>query len=463
MLAGALRSLIVEDSRADAHFAGLATTRSLGIGAYTGVPLRRADGTLYGTLCALTPTARAPLQGEPALLALAGRLIVQAVEAVALRESEHQLRREVVGLARRFRALSEHATDLVALLDAEGTYTYASASHRRILGYAPEELVGRSVFGLMHPDDRPHIEVVFSAGVRRPGAVEAVEFRMRHRDGSWRWVEAIGNNRLNDPDAWGVSVNSRDITERKEAERALGAEHRRLEAANRELARSNADLEQFATIAAHDLQEPLRLIVGYTQLLIRRYRGKFDAGADEFLAYTAEGAARMQDLLRDLLAYARVGTQGAVTTATDLAVCVERALANLQAAIEESGALVRYQRLPTVSADASQIAQLFQNLIANAIKFRSDAAPEVTISADRTDDGWRIAVRDNGIGIAPAYAGRVFEIFYRLHAREQYAGTGVGLAICKRIAERHGGTIWVEPGTDAGSVFLLTLPAAEDS
>lgn len=462
MLAGALRSLVVEDAVADAVFACLATTRSLGIGAYTGVPLLRGDGTLYGTLCALNPTARLPLQGELALLTLAGRLIVQAVEAVALRESEHRLRQEVVGLARLFRALSEHATDLVALLNADGTYRYASASHRRILGYSPEELAGRSVFSLIHTADRSAMHTVFSSGMQLPGAIEGIEFRMRHRDGSWRWLEAIGKNCLDDPDLAGISINSRDITERKGTERALGEQHRRLEVANRELARSNADLEQFAAIASHDLQEPLRLIVSYTQLVSRRYRGKLDADADDFLAYAVAGATRMQELLRDLLAYARIGSQESVATPTDLAVCAERAIANLHAAIQESGALVRCDRLPIARADASQITQLFQNLIANAVKFRGDAAPEVRISADRVEDGWLIAVRDNGIGIDSAYAGRIFEIFHRLHTAEQYAGTGVGLAICKRIVERHGGTIWVEPRAGGGSVFLLTLSAVDD-
>jgi light-regulated signal transduction histidine kinase (bacteriophytochrome) len=226
-----------------------------------------------------------------------------------------------------------------------------------------------------------------------------------------------------------------------------------------ELARSNADLEQFATVAAHDLQEPLRMVTSYMQLLARRYRGKLDSDADTFIDFAVEGATRMQALIRDLLTYARLGTQGRPFDPTDCNTVIAQALGNLQRAVEESGARVTCAPMPTVTADASQLQQLFQNLLGNAIKFRSEQPPEVSVKADRHGPEWVFSVRDNGIGIHPHYAERVFVVFQRLHSRAEYPGTGIGLAICKKIVERHGGRIWVESQPGTGATFYFTIPA----
>jgi light-regulated signal transduction histidine kinase (bacteriophytochrome) len=223
-----------------------------------------------------------------------------------------------------------------------------------------------------------------------------------------------------------------------------------------ELARSNAELEMFAYVASHDLQEPLRMITSYTQLLAKRYGKQLDKEADEFIAYVVDGTTRMQALLQDLLKYSRVGAGELALRAIDCEQVLADALANLAALREESGAIVTHGPLPCVLGDHVRLTQLFQNLVANAIKFRAAESPVVSVTAEVTDEGWQLSVRDNGIGIQPVHADRVFEAFQRLHSRE-YTGTGIGLAICKKIVERHGGRIWVESELGEGSNFCFTL------
>lgn len=250
-----------------------------------------------------------------------------------------------------------------------------------------------------------------------------------------------------------------DITDRKRAERELADQARRLEQALVELQRSNAELEQFAYVASHDLQEPLRMVASYCQLIQRRYAAKLDQDANEFINFAVEGAKRMQSLINDLLVYSRVGTKGKPMVATDLEHVLADALANLVIAIEEAGAEITHDPLPQVSGDGVQLLQLLQNLIGNALKFRRDEPVRIHIGAERQDDRWLISVRDNGIGIEPQYAERIFLIFQRLHTRAEYPGTGIGLSVCKKIVERHGGQIWVEPAPIHGSVFKFSLPA----
>jgi light-regulated signal transduction histidine kinase (bacteriophytochrome) len=238
---------------------------------------------------------------------------------------------------------------------------------------------------------------------------------------------------------------------RQELEKSIG-----------ELARSNSDLQQFAYVASHDLQEPLRMVASYTQLLAKRYKGKLDEDADEFIAYAVNGANRMQALIQDLLAFSRVDTKGQVFEPTPVETLLGYALANLKGVIEESGAVVTHDPLPTVMGDDRQLLHLLQNLLSNAIKFKATEPPRVHLSAERRGREWVFSVRDNGIGIDPQYADRIFVIFQRLHTNAEYPGTGIGLSICKKIVERHGGRIWMESQLGQGATFYFTLPAIDE-
>ena len=261
------------------------------------------------------------------------------------------------------------------------------------------------------------------------------------------------------PDGGFVSTYQ-DITSIKAAESAMVEKAEQLRQALDELRHSNAELEQFAYVASHDLQEPLRMVGSYCQLLQRRYQAKLDQDANEFIGFAVEGAKRMQSLINDLLLYSRVGTKGKPFEPVPLEDVLRDVLANLRVAIAEAGAEVVHDPLPVIQGDRMQLVQLLQNLIGNAIKFRREAAPQVRITAEPQGGRWLISVSDNGIGIEPQYADRIFMIFQRLHTRDQYPGTGIGLSICKKIVERHGGNISVEPGETGGSTFRFTLPAA---
>ena len=228
-----------------------------------------------------------------------------------------------------------------------------------------------------------------------------------------------------------------------------------------ELARSNAELEQFAYVASHDLQEPLRMVASYVGLLERRYRGKLDDDADDFIEFAVDGARRMQALLNGLLDLSRVGTRGREPEPTDSEAVLRDALLNLEQAIGEAGAEVSHDPMPTVLGDRIQLTQLFQNLISNAVKFNASRRPRVAVTARRAGSMWEFRVADNGIGIDPAHFERIFQVFQRLHTRETYAGTGIGLAVCRKIVERHGGTIWIESAKGQGATFCFTLQAAE--
>lgn len=239
----------------------------------------------------------------------------------------------------------------------------------------------------------------------------------------------------------------------------LQARERDLKARREDLERSNEELKQFAYVASHDLQEPLRAVASYTELLMRRYGDKFDERAQKYIRHTTEGAHRMQELIEALLSYSRVTTQGVPLVAVDSNRPLESALANLETAIEKSGARVTRDRLPTLHADEAQLARVFQNLVGNALKFTAPGhEPVVHIGAERTDGEWRFSVRDNGIGMDPQYLDRIFVIFQRLHTRDEYSGSGIGLSIARRIIERHGGRIWVESAPNEGATFFFTIP-----
>jgi signal transduction histidine kinase len=244
---------------------------------------------------------------------------------------------------------------------------------------------------------------------------------------------------------------------------ALQEAHDQLDDQARDLARSNAELEQFAYVASHDLQEPLRKVASFCQLLEQRYKGQLDERADQYIEFAVDGAKRMQQLINDLLAFSRVGRVGDTPQPVDLGETARRALANLDATVVDSRAQVDIGPLPTVRGESSLLTALFQNLISNALKFHGEDAPEIRIGAEHDGTEWLFTCTDNGIGIDPEYAERVFVIFQRLHAKDEYAGTGIGLAMCRKIVEHHGGRIWLDPDAGSGTTFRFTLPALEES
>jgi light-regulated signal transduction histidine kinase (bacteriophytochrome) len=255
----------------------------------------------------------------------------------------------------------------------------------------------------------------------------------------------------------------RDITERKRAEEDLRQAHalqeQRVQERTAELQRSNADLQQFAYVASHDLQEPLRMVTSFMQLLEKKYQGELDEQAHRWIDHAVSGATRMQILINDLLTYSRVGTHGKTFVACDLKEVLSTALQNLHLVISENSAEIAFDTMPTIQGDEVQLVSLFQNLVGNAIKYRGEQPPRIHISARQEGTDWLFSVRDNGIGIAPQFSERIFIIFQRLHNRRTYPGTGIGLALCKRIIERHGGRIWVESKLGEGATFYFALPA----
>jgi len=346
----------------------------------------------------------------------------------------------------RFRAAVESAPNGMVMIDRAGKIILVNREIERLFGYTREELLGQAIERLVphrlrerHPGlrttffEHPQARAMGAGrdlfGVRKDGVEFAVE---------------IGLNPIETDEGLFVLASVVDISARKRAEE--------------ELRRSNAELERFAYVASHDLQEPLRMVGNYVQLLGKRYKGKLDADADEFIGFALDGAVRMQRLIEDLLAYSRVSSRGAELTPTDAGEVLERALANLKLAIEDANAVVTRDRLPVVPADQSQLEHVFLNLIGNALKFRGSERPKVRVTAAQRDGDWLFSVRDNGIGIEAQYFDRIFVIFQRLHGRDEYPGTGIGLAITKRIIERHGGQVWVESQPGKGSTFFFTLP-----
>jgi len=399
----------------------------------------RKDGSVVWVR--FTMTVERDAEGRPLYeIGVYDDITAQLDAQVRLRDSEA-----------RFRQTFELAASGICHV-IDGRFARVNRSMCEILGYSEKQLLGKTVKELSHPDDR---DVTDAERARiRKGEIESARFEKRYirADGRVVWCKvAIALVR----DVFGVPQYEvaifDDITDRKQAERALREAHE-------ELKRSNAELEQFAYVASHDLQEPLRMVASYTQLLARRYDARLEGDAREFMAYIVDGASRMKQLIEDLLAYSRVGTKGADFQPVSADAALRRALFNLRAAIEEAGAVVTHDPMPTLPADEVQLGQLLQNLIGNALKFRSSSVPRIHIGVKDLGHEWQFEVRDNGIGIEPQYYERIFMVFQRLHDKGEYPGTGIGLAICKKVVERHGGRIWVESRPGHGSSFYFTLP-----
>ena len=358
---------------------------------------------------------------------------------------------------RRFRLITETIDDVFWISDPElRKILYVSPAYERIWGRPTDQVYEdpSSFLAAIHPDDGAKVY----AGLARmkSGVAFELEFRIVRPDGTvaWIWEQAFPVRDATGKLECYIGI-AQDITERKAMEEAIRVH-------SEKLARSNEELERFAYVASHDLQEPLRMVTSFTQLLANRYSGRLDETADRYIHYAVDGAKRMQQLIADLLAYSRVESKELDLRQIDCGAVVSAALRNLQVAIEESGASIDTGPLPALWADQGQLTQVFQNLLANAIKFRKvEECPRIHISSVDSDGEWTISVQDNGIGIEPQHAERVFRMFQRLHTRDEYPGTGIGLAVCRKVVERLGGKLWVESEPGAGSTFRFTIPKLE--
>jgi PAS domain S-box-containing protein len=377
--------------------------------------------------------------------------LVLAIDVTERLRAERQLRYS----EERFATFMDQNPAAAWIKNDIGRYEFVNRRLCEEYRVSPEDILGKTDFDLLREDVARQLAENDRIVLEQEEPIETTE-TINNPDGTdhvWLVIKFPmtnpGGGRL-------IGGFALDITEKMQAEQALREYANALE-------RSNRELEQFAYVASHDLQEPLRMVASYTQLLGQRYRGKLDADADEFIQYAVDGAQRMQRLIDDLLLYSRVGSQASDRSELAADDALDEAIANIDSSIQESGAIIEREALPRVQADHGQLVQLFQNLLSNAIKFRGEATPRVSVRAERKKNEWIFAVSDNGIGIDPKYHDRVFIIFQRLHGRAEYAGTGIGLALCKRIVERHGGRIWIESTLGEGTTVYFTLPVRKEA
>jgi PAS domain S-box-containing protein len=412
----------------------------------TGIELvgRRKNGSEFPIEIMLSPLESAD-----------GILVTAAIRDISVRKAAESHLARMEG---RYRGLLEAAPDAMVVVNVAGEIVLLNVRAEKEFGYSRDELVGQKVKNII-PEG--FAERIIADGTRSAAEALAqqigtgIELVGRRKDGSEFPIE-IMLSPLESADGILVTAAIRDITERTESDKHLAK-------TVEELKRSNDDLQQFAYVSSHDLQEPLRMVSSYTQLLAKRYKGRLDSDADEFIAFAVDGCNRMQGLIQDLLAYSRAGTSEKKLREVPSENALQKALINLRAAIKQSGAVVTHDALPAITTDETQFTQIFQNLVGNAIKYRRAEDPRVHVSAARNDGNeWTFSVRDNGLGIDPQYFERIFVLFQRLHGRDEFEGTGIGLAVCKRIVERLRGKIWVESQLEKGSTFYFTLPDAEE-
>jgi len=383
-------------------------------------------------------------------------LIYKALVETGLKRPYQLLFHDLKESEIRFRGTFENAAVGIAHVSLEGRWLRVNQKLCELLGYSAEELRSKTFQEISHPEDLkrdlPKAELLAAGNID----FYNVEKRYVNAEGQPVWVNlTVSLQRRKSGEPYYFIAVIQDIQDRKQAEEELVI-------LTRELQRSNEDLEQFAYIASHDLKEPLRTVSSFVQLLSRRYKGKIDARADEYINFVVEGTTHMQNLLRDLLEYSRIGSREKSFCAVELGRLAEQARQNLQKAISECGAIIRIDNLPTAMVEETQMVQLFQNLIANGIKFSRDRNPVVEIYSNRNENEWIINVRDNGIGIEPQHYEQIFDIFKRLNPKEEYSGTGLGLALCKKIVERHSGRIWVNSLPGKETTFSFSLPAGEN-
>jgi PAS domain S-box-containing protein len=350
-----------------------------------------------------------------------------------------------------YRRFFERSLDMLATAGFDGYLKVVNPAFERFLGQTSAELTGRPYLDFVHPDD---IAATLLEAEKLASGIDSGVFENRHRcaDGTYRWVRWSAKSVVSDQLLYCVAF---DVTERR-------AQHDIVDKLVTELQRSNADLGQFAYVASHDLSEPLRMVSSYVQLLAHRYQGQLDADADEFIGYAVDGTARMKALIDDLLAYARAGRVVTLSRPVDCAAVLRDVLTDLSGVVSDRNATMIVGDLPVLISDPGLLGQIFQNLLANALKFvKPGVIPEITVSAERVDGVWHFSVKDNGIGIAEQHRERIFMMFKRLHGRNEYPGTGIGLALCERVVGRLDGRIWVDSQPGVGSTFHFTVPASE--
>jgi len=374
---------------------------------------------------------------------------------VRYKHSETERRRS----QEKLHALFEASPEGLIITDTKGLISMINKRTEELFGYSREELLNRPIEALIPKRYKTaHIQYkkeYYKQPEQRPMGQGRELYAIR-KDETEFPVEISLNHFTTDEGLFIISYIV-DITDRKRSEDELRVAHKKLKISAEELRRSNAELEQFAYVASHDLQEPLRMVASYTELLARRYNNKLDDDANDFIRYAVDGAKRMQSLINDLLQFSRVSTKAKPFEKCDFNSIITMALQNLDELLKESNAQIHIDPLPVLIADKTQIIQLLQNLIHNAIKFKRNDIPEVSVTAKELDDAWQFTVTDNGIGIDPAYQERIFMIFQRLHTRREYPGSGIGLAMCKKIVERHNGNIWFESEEGKGTSFYFTI------
>jgi PAS domain S-box-containing protein len=355
-------------------------------------------------------------------------------------------------------AFFETSPDAIVTLNQDGAINGWNPKAEEMFGWSRDDAVGRQLADTIFPEEHRTTQEARLASYRKTGRGDVLELIALNYEGRefpielTIWPAQVGGEKTD-------SAFVRDISERKEAEAALTIAYEALGDRAAELERSNAELEQFAYVTSHDLSEPLRMVSSFVGLLARRYEGKLDADADDFIGFAIAGTARMQTLINDLLAYSLVGRLEQSKKKVECRTLVDEAAMSLAERIASTGAELVIGDLPRLVVEPTQVRRLFQNLMSNSLKFSGGTAPRVLVSCQRQDGAWRFSVEDNGIGIEPRHRERIFQLFERLHTREEYEGTGLGLAICRKIVERHGGRIWVEDSSLGGAAFCFTLAA----
>lgn len=449
-----LPDVVLMDIRIRGALDGIATARR--IRQFLDIPI------IYVTAHADEATLERAKQTEPYGYLIKPVTADKLRSAIEIAVHRHRIDQALQKSKEQLVAVLENIGDGVVVADVDGSFTHYNAAAHRILGRGPGEgppaAWGQefSVYRLDGITPFPADELPLAQAIRGI-PTDQIEMVIRPASREQPTFITVTGRPINDANGrtTGGVVILHDITLRKQAEETLTRTAESLRS-------SNYDLERFAFVASHDLQQPLRMVTGFIELLDSRYAAQLEATAREFIAYALDGARRMERLIKDLLALSRVGTAPAPPKPVDSSQILEQVLMTLRVPMEEAGAIVRRSELPQVVIDPVQLGQIFQNLIGNALKFHGAAAPRIDISARRVGPDYEFLVTDNGLGIAAEHREQIFEMFERLPGRERHTGSGIGLAICKKIAERHGGRIWMDSGVAPGSVFHFTIPADKD-